>query len=471
MSERQSLPFGDVYRDIQKRKAEGRLHIPVFVLATVMPRSDNLGIFDEGRSFSGVMETEHAKACVTIVASAHVPPTVPTEQFIVAARQVFGDGSTLPDDAKTVDILPPQIIVWWALNSESESNELSDFLEISKMDDQTQREFRELIANQTHKAAIVINVLKGQSIIWGSWGNGNLKERSATGMSRGVPTNKIGHSHVVHIDEAKELLLPENREPTIRDEINFAGPWTSIIQQRFGDEIGEILENGINVKKKVGTPEVKITRQSPENRDDTSRAGQYDGFDVRFKTTAKYEQAIDAMVVIAGILEDMYQNIVLKHTAYYLNSGNAEKQADVSMQLQHDLIEQGFTREKTEELTSFAFGLKPTLIQLKQWKDMGINNIDDLYDRYARVSERMRRTSTDSYFKEIVADTYRPVDEVGEIERTFPVHASAWYLFEDYTVGKDTILVDNFKIFPAVSSTVAGPERILGGVEKRPLAK
>lgn len=462
------IPFQEVYSDITKRKAEGTLHVPIFEVVPVMPRNDNLSVFEEGQSFSGIEQTANAKACVTIVASAHVPPTVPSQEFITASQQVFGERSTLPANAKDIAMLPPQTIVWWALNSQGSGSEKSDFQEIARMDKQTQKDFCVLIAHQVYKAAQLIELVKGRSIAWGSWGNGSLEERSVSGMSRGIPTNKIGHCHVIHIDEAKQLLIPQAREHIARDEVNFAQPWTTVIKERFGNEIGIILENAINIQKETYIPEVRIARLDLAN---PTIASLRNSFEVQFRTQTTLQNSMEVMIIIAKTLEDLYQKTVSAHTAYYLNSGNTESQAAISLQLQQDLREQGFAQEKAEELARFTFAIRPTLIQLERWRDSGEHTTDALYERYVRIANRLKRgKSQASYLREVIEDTFKPLEEVKEIERTFPVHASAFYLFDDFTVGQEALLLSSFRVFPEIASSIAAPERILGGIEKRPLA-
>lgn len=120
------------------------------------------------------------------------------------------------------------------------------------------------------------------------------------------------------------------------------------------------------------------------------------------------------------------------------------------------------------EIVAFSLALKPTRVQLESWQSEGNEQLSSLYARYLKMAERLAQ-SGETFFKELVADTYKPVEQIKEVERTFPAHANGWYLFEDFTTTDEAITLKSFKVFPSMSSTVAATERMLGGVQKRPL--
>jgi len=466
MKEHSPNPFADVMKHLNNKD----LTIPVFKAEPVMARTDNLGVFEEGNRFSGIASQPDVQACVTIVASAHTPSTVSREAMVNAASSTFKRNSKLPPGVS--ELLPPQSIVWWTLKSEKLGNpNYSDFLELATMDQGIQEQFGVVIADRTHKATKLIEKVKGRSIIWGSWGNGNLDEKKETGRSRGVPTNKIGHSHVLHIDEARELLLPQNDvQPTVKDIINFADPWTHIVQDRFGDEIEKVLNTQLHDKKKDGATDITVTRQVPNQTDTESIVGGYHGYDIAFASEVPYTEVVATMINTAGTLESLYQLIVSSHEEYYRNIGSTKQKDEIRRGLREQLAVYGFNDDKALELTNFSFALKPTFTQLQRLKNEGVTDVDGLFTKYKKVSERMKDVD-DSILGEIATDTYRPPEEAHLIGRTFPVHASAWYLCDNYTVGENEIRLKNFKIFPTLSSSMAATERIYGGVQKRPLSK
>lgn len=475
----QQHTFADVSKLIEDADRDGSLRTPVFEVRPVMPRSDNMSIFEEGKQFGGLVENDTAQACVTIVASAHTPATVPKEAFLRAAKEVFGENASLPESTAGVELLPPQTVVWWATKVDSESGnqfsqERSDFLALAKMSEAERKAMIGAAAEQTTKAARFIETLKGSSVIWGSWGNGTLDERQKTGMSRGVPTNAIGHTHVIHMDEAMELLQEQNQEATLRDEINFFGPWTKIVMERFGDELGVVLQECSNQRLRVLGEDpsqevvISVKRQSQEDPDFGAKAGTYDGYTLSFSQPVSYEVALDSLVEIAGSLEQIYQAIVLAHSEFYRNLSNVDFQDGIREQLRVVLESYGFGGDTAAELVAFALDVKPTRVQLESWRGEGNTQVSRLYDRYLRMAKRLAR-SGGSLFAELVADTYRPVEQIREIERTFPVHATGWYLFDQYSTDEKNITLSKCTIFPALSSTVGGTERMLGGVQKRPL--
>ncbi len=471
--------FADVSRLVEDANRDGSLRTPVFEVRPVMPRSDNMSVFAEGKQFSGLVEDDTAQACVTIVASAHTPATVPQERFLRAAKEVFGENATLPENAAGVELLPPQTVVWWAKRGDSESGaqssqKPSDFLAMAKMSEPERTSMIAVASEQTRKAVRFIETLKGSSVIWGSWGNGTMVERQQTGMSRGVPTNAIGHTHVIHMDEAIELLQPQNQEASLRDEINFIGPWTKIVMEKFGDELGNVLQQCSNERMRSlagNLPEVvtvTVSRQSQDAPDLAGKAGKYDGYTISFSQPVEYEVALESLVEIAGSMEQLYQAVVFAHSQFYRNLGNVDFQDGIREQLRLVLQSYGFGGDTAAELVAFAFDVKPTRIQLESWIGEGNTHVSHLYDRYLKMAERMARTG-DSLFKALVADTYRSAQQASEVERTLPVHATGWYLFDRFSTENNTIAVSKFTVFPALSSTVGGTERMLGGVQKRPL--
>ncbi len=465
MRDIKTTSFWSLQEEMKERAATGDLEFPVFELPSAMPRTDGVEIFDEGRAFGGVEETAHAIACVTLAASAHAPSTVSRETFISTARGVFEQDVRVPSAIEQIDILSPQAIVWWALKKEGEISKDSDFMEISNMKPSVQSEFFEIIATQTHKSAQLVNALKGNSIIWGSWGNGSPQEIVATGQTRGVPTNKIGHSHVIHIDEARQQLNALPATPTDKEQVNFADPWTEMVYQQFGQQLVTLLKSEVQAQV-ASSPAHQMLLYDNKNGA-SGLVENYPGIEVVFEDVTDYGDALRMMTILAGGLESIYQNLTGYHKEFYLQTGRPQNQKILNDKLVETLQQKGFEDKKAQEFAKFIFGIKPTFIQLNRWIAEGHTNLEGLHARYQKVAERMKRLP--GIMGEVVADTYRSIDEVEKIGRTLPVHASGWYLFEDYTVSEQAIVTNGFKFFPSLSSWSAAPERILGGVQRRAL--
>jgi hypothetical protein len=460
-------PYWLLRDGISQRTAKGALDYPVFELAPVLPRTDNLDIFDEGALFSGVSETAGALACVTSVASAHVPSTVPTSEYVDAARAVFGRDARLPEAAKEISTLPPQAIIWWSLKTEAGISTSSDFIELSALDPKEQIETCKLIAGQTAKSVELIERLKGSAIIWGAWGNGTRPERELTGMSRGVPTNKIGHSHVVHLDEARRLMTPKG-DITTKEAANFADAWTTPLHEHFGEPIARMLDT---VLAGTDLPAAKLTHVAAHNTAADSLVQDYGGLLLDFGRHVPYSEALRAMTVVARTLEDMYQGMVDAHGRYYRAMGNPQLQTAIKSTLSEYLTRQVFTADTASAMTDFVLGVRPTMVQLEQWQDESNPELTRLLERYHRVAIWLGRTPThSSILFETMASSFRPVADVAEIDRTLAVHASAWYLVEEPRLQDGTVYTARVRIYPTISSFVAAPERILGGIERRTLA-
>ena len=128
-------------------------------------------------------------------------------------------------------------------------------------------------------------------------------------------------------------------------------------------------------------------------------------------------------------------------------------------------------------MLGFLFSIRPTNIQISNWieqmskyKNVDVNLLLNIANRYAHVSKRIRKNkSYNTTVNSLVYDTYRDKEEIENIKTTWPEHASYWYLINDYKLSGDEILVNTLKLFPLIGTSVTGPERILGGIIKRPL--
>jgi len=137
----------------------------------------------------------------------------------------------------------------------------------------------------------------------------------------------------------------------------------------------------------------------------------------------------------------------------------------------------GFSQRTAEKMLGFLFSIRPTNIQISNWieqmskyKNVDVNLLLNIANRYAHVSKRIRKNkSYNTTVNSLVYDTYRDKEEIENIKTTWPEHASYWYLINDYKLSGDEILVNTLKLFPLIGTSVTGPERILGGIIKRPL--
>lgn len=461
----QMSPFQEVYGLLRQKENEGSLYGPVFTQEPAIPRTDGLQVFDEGALFSGVDENEVVQATTTIVASSHVPSSVGRTAFCETAQSLLFTESVLPPNADGLERLSPQVIVWWGIKEENGIRERGDFVELSNLDTEHSVKAYQLIAERTRKAARFVNHLSGSSVIWGSWGHGTLEERQQTGLSRGVPTNPLGHLHVVHIDEAAAGIPSNTLIPTTQEAVNFADPWTEIFMQRFGEDLCKTIQQRANTnisgRVNVGLSHLGL---HPENSALTGPPG----FIVTFSQPEPFESTLATLTDIVGTIETFYQNILVLHQNYYRNFGASQVQKEIVASISDLGTRLGFSKQAAEELAEFVVQIKPTRIQLEKWLGDGALSLEGLLQEYAHGAHRLNQYPN-TLIESILRDTLRPEREALDIQRTMPVHATGWYLLDQFELADTSLFSKSFRLFPSLSSTVAAPERILGGIQRRPL--
>jgi hypothetical protein len=430
-----TYPF-DPYRRaksyIENMKLSGAFDIPVFEVASVMPRGDGIDIFDEGDSFSGLYENEHSVACTTAVASAHVPSSIVKEDFITKASRAFSHPSKLAPRAVAAKTMPPQTIVWWAFKNSSGIDKSSDFIELANLNSRSRDELYAHIATNIHNSVKFIESLKGSSVLWGSWGHATAEECEATGGSRGIPTNKIGHTHVVHFDEALDQLRPTHLRATYAEKLDYIDPWTHILMADFAEEIASALTQSIRLHIKESSS-IRISVQGKVKPDANSHIKNLDGFIVTMDKEVRYEKVLEVLVCIAKTLETYYQHYRSLNEQYQLSRDDANAQDQIKRTLIEELDSHMVAKDKAPAFAEMILHITPGA----------------------------------------ALGTTAQADNDEDILRTLPlaVHASAFYLIENYRLTGKVMYVKSFKIFPEFSSTKAAPERMLGGIQRRQLGK
>lgn len=445
-----------------------RRGIGVLYLHPLMKRNDN-NVFKEGEGFSGFDRSGLAEASITAVASPHVIPSIPRDNFVQAASQILQRKVLLPEGLQNAALLSPQLIVWW--HKDNPLNEgTADFPYISTLDTRGKTDFTIVISSQTTKAAKILKKL-GKPTIWGSWGHATPEERSIQGLSRGGPTNKHGHLHVTNFNkEIQHITLETNI--TAKEKLNHFAPWATIFNQQFGTTISRILRNYINsnqgeVKTKVRPLSTIRTRRSNVSYDNKN------GFLIKFNSPIGLEDTFNKLIGISGIFESFYQAIKIDYADYYKLLPNSNEADSAKRSIANHAQGFGFTYAEAATFSNFVLGIKPTYGQLRQWKmelgDAGqAVNISHMMNRYERLLSKLNNDrSNDSLRVALVRDTITPPEQFRSIEATWPVHASATFIIDDFEWINDKLKVKSIKLFPGIASTEAGPERILGTILKR----
>jgi len=423
-------PYHLIADYIEQLKSLNTFNVPIFEIPPVMPRGDSVDIFEEGAAFGGVSQNDDFIACTTAAASAHVPSTIEKEVYRAQAAAAFSYPSQLAPGTASVKTMPPQTITWWAIKHTSGLSRESDFIELARLSPAKRKELYGLIAPNVYHSVKFIESLKGSSILWGSWGNASDAERAATGRGRGVPTNKIGHTHVVHFEEALNILEPADTQATFAEKVDYADPWTHVIMAYFANEIAAALESGLRDGQE-GLSDVNVTVQSKDKPDKDSLVKTFDGFIVTLDAEVRYETILEILTRVAGMVETYYQQYLSMSDQCVLLGDDIAAQEHLKQEIMASLMKYAVPITVATAFTEMVLHIPPAL---------PISN---------------EATSEE------------------ETLRTLPlaVHASAWYLIEKYRFAEDGLYVQSFKIFPAFSSTKAAPERILNGVQRRPLGK
>lgn len=441
--------------------------VPTYLLSSPMKRTDNIDVFHEGRQFSGITETEHAMACVTINASPHVGPTIPTDKLLFEARRVFGIQSTLPNMENCPPYVAPQVVVWWEAKSEKLRG--VDFHTLHDMDPQQRNEFIHLITHQTVMATRLIKNLRNSAVIWGSWGTGTLNERIKTGLSRGGPSNKLGHCHVSHMEEAYRDLLPMAKTTSIRDAVAFYSPWVMLLTDQFRHAINNFLASSM-YEEVSGLPRRTIKKTMSRKSAFKDAVDFYDGFSITFGEELPYETLLNILIAIAGQSEKLYQDCLSIHDDYYKSIFFGGSTTDVTESAWTKLDQRGLPPESISPIIHFISTIKPTYIQLLNYKSNGTpsESLDKWLQRYEIMRQRMQRSNgNESLVSSFVYDSYKGTDQIREIETTWPQHASFWYLIEKMNLNGDELRVKSLQLFPLIGTGKAGPERTLGGLINR----
>jgi hypothetical protein len=327
-------------------------------------------------------------------------------------------------------MMPPQTIVWWALKNDAGIDRHSDFIELAKLDNKRREKLYAPIATNVYNSVQFIESLKGSSVLWGSWGHATAEECEATGQSRGIPTNKIGHTHVVHFDEALDQQRATHLQATYGEKLDYADPWTHILMVDFAEEIASVLAQSIHLHIKESSG-IDISFQGETRPDKNSHIKTLDGFIVTINKEVRYEKILEILVCVAKTLETYYQYCLSLNRQYRLSSNDMSKRDQIRQTLIKKLVSHTVATDKAQAFAEMVLDIIPESMHI----------------------------------------TAPTTDNEEGLLKTLPlaVHASAFYLIEKYHLVGEALYVKSFKIFPAFSSTKAAPERMLGGIQRRPL--
>lgn len=449
------------------KNIEHRNRLAVSKLPSLMDRSDELTVFEEGQAFSGIERQGDAEACLTLVASPHVKSQLLKDRLLTAATEVISRQASAPEGMRDVIYVSPQVLVWWR-NTESQNQDIMETLTLYDLEAEIKQNFSEVIAKQTAKAVQIIERVCGIPTIWGSWGYGTPDERKKEGKSRGLPTNKYGHFHVTYFNlDEQDTSLQTDLSAT--EKLNHFAPWNLLLHREFSSPIAHVLQGATNKSDSVTEPfsesVVRENGTSVENH----------GYKLSFSQPIAFNEAFDTLVQIAGEFEELYQRMNKQFEDYYMNRANPSEIAKIKHKVVQEVKSKGFDEAQAEKFASFIFAIKPTYGQLVQWENelsQVPNKKDDLevVTKMKRHYERTRNVIGDNEDRLIFAllrDTLTSPDSASSIERTWPVHSTFSFIIDDYELQDNEVKVSSIKLLPSIASTEAGPEHIIGAVLKR----
>jgi hypothetical protein len=460
---------------IDEREQENLGRVALTTLRPLMPRGDGMGIFEEGKMFSGVEEVGQAEACLTIPASPYTMPQVPTQEFLQGAQRFF-HATQLPEGLKSSQCLPEHLILWWK-SSESEKDVKQDFIGLSELDPQERAEFCTSISRQASRGVHLLRGFGGKPIIGGGWGNGSVEERSSTGLTRGVPTNGLGHMHILTPREnVSNTVLSDELTPS--EKINHYAPWISLVQDKFAHPISSRMEAILKETYQDHNLDFSVGSFKETEVYGNGAIAHQEGYRVSFPNGISMPMVLSGLIDVAGSFEQFYCSML---KAY----GNLHKASPITLDSSQAIEEMyqtasahGFYNEEADELVKFIKKIKPTYGQILNWKSellasdasnaSALIELEQVISKYDQRSCKYLGKNPNSILGALARDTYIHPSNYQEINHTWPAHMSGCFLIEDYEPQlAGGLIVRSVKVFPGIVSNTSVTERLLGTALRR----
>ena len=146
----------------------------------LVPRSQILDVYNEGLLFSGIESVGNSESCVAPTPAPHIPAYIPIHKYLNVASEVFGNNAKLYPKYDEVKYLSSQVTLWWRRKNDENPY---DFADIYKLDQKEQSNFCIAISNKTIQGIKLATKLRGNPIVWGTWGYGTSDEREKEGYT------------------------------------------------------------------------------------------------------------------------------------------------------------------------------------------------------------------------------------------------------------------------------------------------
>lgn len=460
--------YTDLLKIITEQEKKYPHGIPTSTIRPLMPRSRGSNIFEEGERFCGNIKQGSAEVSLTVVPSPHVAANIPMSEFIKVSSQEFGQDVQLPQGMANIPFLAPHLILWWRRNDMLGKSKF-DIFDIFNSDHKTKVDFAIGIETQAKRALKLLTKFEGKPVIYGTWGYATPEEISVSGLSRGVPTLPDGHCHVAIINEqAQNIELQTRIDPYSR--LHHYGPWNRLVNKKFGEDLAQAVKGIIREAQGENfVNSVKFIRG--QSLHEQGRESEYEGYEIFFDSPILFEKAFNCVVDIAGNVELLYQSLSLRYTEFHKNKGNVEVRKVAIEEMQKVARNFGLNEDKAREMVEFILRIIPSYGQLEKWNeevDSDDNKANELLSsHYAKVDKRRHRFLERISSKDqiplraaLLRDTYEPLSPC--TDHIWPVHFNAYYLFEDFDIVDDHIMVNKLIVLPSTLNKTGIPERVLG---------
>ncbi|HSX28473.1 MAG TPA: hypothetical protein VLF60_03430 [Candidatus Saccharimonadales bacterium] len=341
MAERHPSHYSELVDDVVTKEGAHAQGIAITVIPSLMERTDGLGVFEEGAIFSGSEGRGPIEACITSVASPYAPPRIPREVFLNASETILGSRPVLPEGMADIPELPAHLIVWWR-NKDWDDDGQAGILRLAEESSQTERDdFRVVIEKQVTRAASIVHQASGRKpLIQSSWGHATPEERSGEGKSRGGPSNKHGHLHVLDLDPTEQSI--ELRDDLLaREKLNHFGPWNALAHQALSTPTTRILGNIAH----GALPNSSVTSEAfTDFHFGANGTSAYcDGYRLFFDQPIGFGEAFDCLTTIASSFEGFYQDVTMLHSDFYKHSADSEVRSITRNSLARRAADFGYT--------------------------------------------------------------------------------------------------------------------------------
>jgi hypothetical protein len=446
------------------------------VTPSLVPRTDHgKTIFQEGCDYSGFETQSDAQSCLTVQVAPFALASVDRHEFEVASRKVIGEGSTMPLSMDNVKYVVPHVIAWWR-REDAPDDGRNDLLKLSQASTEHKESLYDVVGRQMDQGARVIQEVTGTvaPIVQGSWGHATPEERAMQGKSRGGPTNKHGHLHILDLNGA-DLNASVREDLPVKDRLDHYGVWNARLHDKFKEPIARVLGKSVeDYMPDVGSsvvPFVDLTRGENGNTLCTygyNLSFEGDGIDSR--------GAFAAMAKTGEVMQAFYSQLTEHYDTYQKTASTDEAATKARNAMQDEATKVGFTHEEGALLADFALGIRPTYGQLLSWREelanipdasADLERIEGNIERYERMAQKLGSIAEDHpLISGIISDTLADPSEKS-ISRVWPVHMGASFYMDKLRLEGEGLRIKNIMIVPNIDTTKAS-QNITGTINRRP---